>query len=392
MENALKVGILTTSMPRYENDNRSPFILELASAIEKMGNQVEIISMHVPNTAKEEIIKNIYIKRLQYFFQRYEFLQDTRAGIPAAWRKNKITIFLVFFFFLRLVIYLIFHGHEYNLLHANWTLASLSAVISKPFHKRPIVTTLHGSDIFSASKNILFRILTKFTLKGSNAIICVSKALKNSIMELGIPENKILVIPNGINTEYFFANKNDTKVKEILFVGSLTRNKGVGFLLDAYSKIYRKFPEFSLRIIGDGPEEELFKNHSKELGLDRKIIFQESIPHNEIGSIMRRSYMFVLPSLQEGFGVVLLEALASGLPCIAFDSGGIKDILGDGRGVLVQPGNVEELYLAIELLIINREMYEKLSEKGLEFSKDFSWNIIATRIINLYKQILRVCD
>jgi len=388
MKNNIKVAIITTSMPRYIHDNRSPFILDLGMAIKSLGNNVSIISMHVPNTSKEEVIGNIHVKRLPYFFERYELLQETRAGIPAAWRKNKFSIFLVLFFLVRLTIFLIIHGHEFDVIHANWTLSSLSAVISKPFHKRPVVTTLHGSDIFSASKYNIFKFPTKISLKGSNKIICVSTALQNEILQMGIAKNIISVIPNGITTDYFYVNSSIDRKKEILFVGSLTQNKGVRFLLESFSQIHKKYPKFSLRIIGDGPEEKFLKKISKKLGLEENVTIHKSIPHNEIGSVMRKSYMFVLPSFQEGFGVVLLEALASGLPCIAFASGGVKDVLGDGRGILVEPGNAKELTSAMEVLINDYDLYKALIEKGQTFSRQYSWDSIAKRVVSVYEKIL----
>lgn len=388
MDNPIKVCILTTSMQRYENDNRSPFILELAKAIKKNYADVSIVTMHVPRSKTKEKIYNIPIRRLKYFVQNYEILQETRAGIPAAWRKSKLSIFLIFFFLMRLTAHLAIHGYKFDVIHANWTISSLGAVLAKPFHKRPVVTTLHGSDVELIKKFPIFKFPTRFALDGSDAIICVSTALKNEVIDMGINTKKIYVIPNGIYPEQFSAHLNNYKKNEILFIGSLTRNKGAHLLLEAFRPIKNDYPNFTVRIIGDGPEEKRLAQTSTELEINDNVIIQKSIPHNEIGKVMQEAFMFVLPSINEGFGIVLLEALASGLPCIAFDSGGVKDILGEGRGILVEPGNVNALSLAIANLIKDREIYCNLSENGIVFSKNFHWDIIAKQVVAIYKNVL----
>lgn len=386
--NRMKVCVVTTSMPRYENDHKSPFILDLARSIQLKGTAVSIVGMHIPKTMSKDYLYNIPVRRLHYFIEKYESLQSTRAGIPAEWSKNKCALFLVFLYLMRLIIFLSFNGKKFDIIHANWTIASLAAILTKPFHRKPVVTTLHGSDIFSANKHTLFKYPTFLALNGSDALICVSNALKNEISNLNIPSNKIFVIPNGVDLNKFNDQTNLQRKKIILYVGSLTKKKGVHLLLEAFSIVNRIQPDFELKIIGDGPEEMYLHNISSKLSIKDKVNFYESMPHNEIGKIMQESFMFVLPSIDEGFGVVLVEALASGLPCIAFNSGGVTDILDENQGILVEPGNVSELSSAINELITNRNLYNRLSVSGREIAKEFDWNLIAERVIQIYSRVI----
>lgn len=383
----MKVCLLTTSFPRFENDFKSPFILDLAQSIQKRGIDISIVGMHIPGTDSVGTLYTIPVRRLHYFFERFEKLQSTKGGIPAEYSKNKLSVFLVFLFLVRLTIYLIINGRKYDIIHANWTLASLAAVLSKPFHQRPVVTTLHGSDIFSALKFRQFKIPTFIALNGSNLLICVSTALKTALENMGIPSPKIKVVPNGVDAEKFFNREKINRKKNILYVGSLTKNKGVHLLLEAFSKLSYKYPGFRLVITGDGPEEENLRNLSEKLLIKNKVDFYGSKPHDEIGSIMSDSFLFVLPSKDEGFGVVLIEALASGLPCVAFNSGGVKDILSNNNGILVEPENVSELSCAIEKLITNRNLYKQLSANGIDVAKEYKWDTIAEKIIEIYYSI-----
>jgi len=105
------ICLLTTSFPRWKNDNRSPFLLEYARALQNEGYQVTVIAMHTSGAAKQENLDNIQIVRLKYLPERWETLQETRAGIPAAWKKNKITVVLIVLYIIRMLGFLIKNGN-----------------------------------------------------------------------------------------------------------------------------------------------------------------------------------------------------------------------------------------------------------------------------------------
>src|SRR5665648_868464 len=181
-----RICILTTSFPRWQNDNRSPFLLEFAKALSDENKEVTVVAMHSPGAAISEIIDNISVIRLRYLPDKWETLQETRAGIPASMRKNRFTIISVFIFTIRMFIYLLLNGKTYDLIHSQWTIAALAAFLYKPFYKGKSVNTFHGSDIHLASNNLIFRAITKVIINNSDINFCVSSSLKLEIEKWGI--------------------------------------------------------------------------------------------------------------------------------------------------------------------------------------------------------------
>lgn len=377
-----KLLLLTTSFPRWDNDFYSPFLLDYANTLVENGIDVKVITTHLPGSEINHMIRNVDVTRLKYFFEKGEILQKTRAGIPAAWEKNKLAIILVIFFIIRLFFYLIKHAQEYDYIQAHWTITSLAAVFSKTFHKRKIITSLHGSDVFIATKYSIFRILTKFALLNSNKIFCVSNAIKDDILKLGLLGSKILVFPNGIDLKRF-NNKRLIKKNNLLFVGSLTENKNVEMLISSFKSIHEHFQNFYLVIIGDGPEKENLLCLTEKFGLQEFTIFTGNLTPDQVVEHMFSSYLLILPSNNEGFGVVLLEAMASGLPCIASRTGGIVEIINSSVGCLFDIGNLDQLTGCIENLIIDKEKYQSLSSNCQSYVRDnFDWKIIVPKMID----------
>ena len=374
-------------MPRYEDDNRSPFILELALALLDKNHDISIITMHSPGFPIADNIGGIPIYRIRYAKDSGERLDQTRAGIPAAWKSSRMSGFYLLRLLGKFTSFLIKNGKNYDLLHANWTIAGLASIISKPFHKRPVLITLHGSEIYGSKQVLGLRGLTRWVLNRSDQVVCVSNALKDEVIALGVTESKVVVIPNGVYPIKFLPLTNVDN-RTILYVGSLTEQKGVKYLLEAYADVNKKFKDLRLRIVGEGPELENLLALSKQLSIRESVSFEGVIAHSKVAEVMQSASIFVLPSLNEGFGLVLLESLANGLPAIAFNSGGVKDILGEETGILVQHGNVDQLANAINLLLSDKNLYNNLRERGFQKAKGYSWNIIANKVSDIYESII----
>jgi glycosyltransferase involved in cell wall biosynthesis len=383
----MKICIVTTSMPRYEDDNRSPFILDLALASQRQGKNISLVTMHSPGFPIEENIRGVPIWRLRYAKDSQERLDLTRAGIPAAWKSSRVTGIYLFKLLVKFTSYLITNGKKYDILHSNWTIAAFASILSKPFHNRPILVTLHGSEVYSSKKVLGLRVFTRWVLHHCNHVVCVSNALKEEVIALGLPETKVSVIPNGVNTLDYLP-QNEPKNPIILFIGSLTEQKGVKYLLEAFADVNRCFQDSKLRIVGEGPELENLITLTQQLGIEENVTFDGVVAHSKVSTIMQESSIFVLPSENEGFGLVLLESLANGLPAIAFNSGGVRDILSEGAGILVEPGNVEQLANAIKNLITDKDLYAQIRKQGFQKSKNFSWEIVATKVSDIYESIL----
>ena len=348
---------------------------------------VTVVAMHTSGAAKQEILENILIVRLKYLPERWETLQETRAGIPAAWKKNKISIVLIVLYIIRMLGFLIKNGYKFEIIHAQWTISSFAAMLYKPFFKGKVVTTVHGSDVFSIKTSSFLKKITKVTLLKSDRIICVSSALKSQLENWGIDSNKISVIPNGVDLDRFPLNKFD-KEKIILFVGSLTKNKNVNVLIQSFAKIHLIYNDYKLIIIGDGDELSKLKDLAFSLKVENSIEFVGSLSPEDISKNMLIASIFVLPAINEGFGVVLVEALAAGLPCIGSNSGGITDIITENVGYLFTPNDFDQLTDILIHLIDDKDCYQLLSKNArLHVEENFQWKNIVKKFREEFENI-----
>ena len=286
-----RICILTTSFPRWKNDNRSAFLLEYARALQFEGYIVTVVAMHSPGASTQENLDNIQIVRLKYLPERWETLQETRAGIPAAWRKRRFSFVLIVLYILQMLIFLMKNGNKFEIIHTQWTISSFAAMLYKPFFKGKVVTTVHGSDVFSINSSSFLKKITKVTLLKSDRIICVSFALKNELENWGMDSHKISVIPNGVDLDRFPLNKFDKK-KNILFVGSLTKNKNINVLIQSFAKIHLIYNDYKLIIIGDGDELSKLKDLALSLKVENSIEFVGSLSPEDISKNMLMASIF----------------------------------------------------------------------------------------------------
>lgn len=279
------------------------------------------------------------------------------------------------------------HGYKANIYGY---LATLSMNVKR-------ITTCHNW----LSKNLkmnLYEILDKLFLRTFSMVVVVSEALKQEVLNYGIPQNKIAVINNGINVNRFqnahnslglrktFGISEDEKI--IGTVSRLTAEKGHVHLLKAAKNIITEFPHVKFLIIGDGPLKKELEGISSMLQLEGKVIFAGL--RKEIPDILGFMNIFVLPSLTEGTPMALLEAMAAGKPLIASRVGAIPKIIEHGRnGVLVEPGNSESLCSAITDLLRNPQKANTIALAGLKtINNKFSSQRMAEDYRQVYQKML----
>ncbi|MEI6808304.1 MAG: glycosyltransferase, partial [bacterium] len=210
-------------------------------------------------------------------------------------------------------------------------------------------------------------------LTASNAAISAFTA-EHAQKFLGL--NHMAVVPCGVDIAAIAAApENPAKKDQILYVGRLTRYKRVDMLIEAFSHIASRFPEQKLRIVGKGYERERLQILATKLGLVERVIFCEGLSEKELQIEYAKSCMFVLPSEQEGFGMVLLEAMAAGTPVIALKaphSAACSLVSHGNNGILV--ANTEELTDALGSLLGDDDLRSRLAVAGRETARMYDWD------------------
>jgi glycosyltransferase involved in cell wall biosynthesis len=260
-------------------------------------------------------------------------------------------------------------------------------------NKKPIVTHFHDiiPIVFPFERKLIPRLYFRyatFLAKRSEAIIAVSQSTKNDIVKrLKIEPDKIHVVYNGVNHDLFKPRKSEPEENLIGYVGGLGKRKNVFSLIIAFHKVIRKGVNGKLLIGGVGSEEQNLRKLVEKLGIKRRVEFLGFIPEEKLPVFYSMLKVFVFPSLYEGFGIPVLEAMACGTPVITSNTSSLPEIVGKG-GILVNPYNVNELAEAIYGILTNDELRKNLIKKGLRRAKQFSWEKTAKETLKVYYEVL----
>ncbi|MBU0757909.1 MAG: glycosyltransferase family 4 protein [Nanoarchaeota archaeon] len=230
-------------------------------------------------------------------------------------------------------------------------------------------------------------VLFKFAILGVK-IISVSDFTKKRLVDAGINHKKIAVIPNGIDLKKY-GTKKETKKKDsnsICYVGRLVEHKGVNDLIHAVSLVKKKIFDVNLTIVGDGPEKKTLEILTKKLRLENSVNFRGYVKdHEEVVDIIRSSEVLIHPGTVEGFGIILIEAMACQTPYVASSIDVFREVTEDGKGgLLFKVMNSEDLAEKIIKLLKDKKLYSKKQKEGKELVKKYYWKEIVEKIEEEY--------
>lgn len=271
-------------------------------------------------------------------------------------------------------------------------------IVEFPFYRPcPLVVTVHDlHPIYFPEQFGLaarhFRLSLRVLPKIVSRIIVPSRFVKRDLLDTtGLDAGYVDVVPNGYDSELFKPRKEDERaaflqrygIKSpfILFVGSLFPYKNVTCLINSFMEVSDRIPH-CLVIAG---KKELSPGPLRE---DERIVYLDYVPHDELPGLYSFADMLVHPSLAEGFGMTVLEAMACGTPVIVSDRGSLPEVAGDA-GLLFDPDDKAALGRLILDLVGNRTLREDLVRKGLSHVRRYSWDRTAEGILESCGQVFR---
>ena len=385
----MNVLIVTDMFPTRENPVFGVFIFELSRAL-TFKNRVVVIHPQLWNpmnrnfdTGKDDL--HCRVNGIEVFKQKLFVLP---MGDRLFFRS------IVSFFTMLPFVIKLKRRFCFDIIHAHMACpAGFVAILLGIIFRKPVIITVHGSDIHTLPKYFFLKRLILFTLKRAHTVIAVSQSLKDLILKMGYFHNKVFVIHNGVRHDIFYpmdkikARRSlnfsvDRKI--ILFIGSLIQIKGIDVLLRAFANMSEK-NHSNLVIIGKGELDYHLKALAEKLHIESRVHFMGSRKHDEISLWLNACDVFCLPSRNEGFPTVIVEALACGRPVVATKVGGIPEaVTNDTLGILVEPNNTEELAATLNKALEKEWDYQAIAEYG----KRFSWNTIAEEYTELYKNVV----
>jgi glycosyltransferase involved in cell wall biosynthesis len=237
-----------------------------------------------------------------------------------------------------------------------------------------------------------------YLMKRVRKSVVLNEPLKEKLVKKGIPEEKLEVIPNGVNVEDFNVGEEEVeRVRRkyglegvvVMFAGTITPRKGVLELMKAAELLNHR--DVLFLVVGnldlDREYARKVVEYAKDKGINAK--FTGFVPYEDLKALYSACDVFVLPSFEEGQGVVLLEAMASGKPLIGSKVGGIPMQIKEGwNGFLVEPGNIKELAEKIQYLLENEEERKKMGKNSKKLAEEeFSWEKIVKRYLEIYEKV-----
>ncbi|MCH4552586.1 N-acetyl-alpha-D-glucosaminyl L-malate synthase BshA [Aestuariibaculum lutulentum] len=261
----------------------------------------------------------------------------------------------------------------------------------------PIVTTLHGTDITLVGSHPFYKPAVTFSINKSDAVTAVSQSLKDDTLRLFDIKNEINVVTNFIDLDkhnVLFSDcqrsimaKDDEKI--ITHISNLRPVKRVEDVIDVFYNIQKEMPA-KLMLVGEGPEREKIEARCVELDIYNKVVFLGK--SNEIDKILWFSDLFLLPSQTESFGLAALEAMASGVPVISSNTGGIPEVNIQGvSGFLSDVGDVADMTKNALYILSDAERLKTFKENARKTAAQFDVHTIVPQYEKIYEDTLAKC-
>ena len=401
----MRICMVTSSYPRYPGDIAGTFILALAQALTELGHQVSVVAPADPLATPSE---SSVIPVTRFRYSPLPGLQP--MGYGKALENDQRLRFSAYAcappYLLSGVWQLLRAVQRFSadMIHAHWVLPNgpVGLIASKIAHK-PLVTTLHGSDVFVAKRSRVLGWLAAKSLAGSRAVTACSPDQVQDALSLGASGERTYLIPWGADPRRFgggdglrWRERLDIGVGQpvVLGVGRLVEKKGFLHLVDAFHQVSKARPEAVLVLGGEGPARQALETLAQQLGVAAKIRFSGRVSWEEMPDFLAMADVVAAPSIrdasgnQDGLPTVVLEAMAAGKPGLPLA------VEHEGTGLLVPPQDVSALASAL-LALLNEpakaRSYGYAGRRRVE--TELNWSAIAERYVAVYEQAVgnRAC-
>lgn len=385
----MKALFVTHSFPREPGDPVGSFVLRLAVLLREQGITVNVVAPSAPGLMASDVIEGIVVDRFRYAPARLETLAYTGTMIPQV-QSSKIALAALGGMVAAGIakVASVAHREEVDLVHAHWWFPSgLSAGIAWGARHHPQITTLHGSDMKAADVSASAMTAFRFVMHNSRVVTAVSSWLAEEAQARApgvCPE----VAPMPVDSALFHPTDGERPRDRLLFIGKLNEQKGISPLLKALSLMHHR-PELDI-VVGPGSEEGPMRKLAFDLELSSQIRWHSMMPQADLAALYRDCTCLVAPMIGEGLGLIAVEAALSGLPVVAADSGGLRDVVvPDVTGMLVPPSDPAALSLALDALLSLDDQGAALGATARARAlATFSAEAVAKRYAEIYRRAL----
>ena len=391
----MRILILSWEYPPRIVGGLGKHVHRLSVALAEEGHTVHVVTRDHPDAPPEEVVDGVHVIRVgEYppvvpFEELVQWVLQFNVGVLE--RATKLLL-----------------DEEIDLVHAHdWLVAYAAASIKNTFDV-PLVSTIHATEygrhqgyLPEPMNKLIHQIEWWLTYESRRTITC-SRYMQDQIKEIfELPPAKLDVIPNGVDlaavhrpegVEEFRREQlrlaDDEKL--IFFAGRLEYEKGVQTVLDALPLVLDEVP-VRFVVAGIGTHEEALREHARRDGLEDQVEFTGFLTDDELKMYYAAADLAVVPSLYEPFGMVALETMAAGTPCIAADTGGLRElVVHDATGLRFEPGDPASLASAILRLLTDARLDHRLTLDARRWlNEGFSWKTIAASTVDVYERAIK---
>ncbi len=369
----MKIGI--TCYPTYGGSGA--VATELGIALAARGHEIHFITYRQPFRLPA-FLPNVYFHEVDV--GRYPLFEFPPYDLALAVRMHEVV-----------------QSHHLDLLHCHYAIPhATSAWIAREMLQQQkkdvkVITTLHGTDITIVGQDPSFHQITKFSIEKSDRLTAVSEYLRRETYSaFGCTACDVGVIHNFIDPDVYNRDKYPAVREQIansgpvlMHISNFRAVKRVRDVVRIFAKVNEELPS-RLMMVGDGPDRPEAEEEVRHLGLDDRVNFLGKI--ESVAPLLASADLFLLPSENESFGLSALEALASGVPVVGTDVGGVPEVVRNGEtGILCPVGDVDAMAQAALLILGDKDRWQAMSELGITDARArFSLNQIVSQYEHLY--------
>ncbi len=365
----------------------------MAKRMARIGHHADIVC-HLLTNAEENNLDNIVVHRINPIIEH-------KGGLPSSIRENLIYIINAILTGSQII-----RQKKIDIIHTNSFAPVISGSILAKIYNIPLITSVH--DVFTtkspdywkkwAIQNnasrisaVIGPIFEKITIRMPSDIIhTVSNATKEDIIKLNAKSSNIIIIPNGIDLEYYdsLGFKKDYQ-NYVLFIGRLVFYKNLDIVISSFKAVAEKLPDAKLVVVGNGPMRDKWEKMALRLGLNQNVKFTGHISQEMKVELLSKCSALLLPSLHEGFGLVLLEAFAMSKPVVVADAKPYYEIVDESvDGFILPAHNTHNWSEKIIFLLSNKTICKNMGSKGrLKVENKFDIIKVVERLESLYNEI-----
>ena len=393
----MRILLVTHGFPRHADDSAGGFLLALARGQMSLGHEVLVVAPHSPGVPERDTVSGVPVRRYRYGPDEAETLayigtmhEQVLHSWAARWRLLRLLAAQ------RLAVHRAAADFRPAVVSVHWWFPGGFAVWPGGARAAPYVLTSHGTDLFLLDRFRAASRLAGPVFRGAGEVTVISSPLVDRVRALGVAADRITVVPMPLSAEVFSPTPEDRgtprEAGRLLYVGRLVERKGVEFAVRALALLRAEQRPVTLTVVGEGPEREALGALARSLGVDGAVAFTGGLAPRAVADEYRRATALLLPAVtdwkgeQEGFGMVLVEAMLNALPVVATRSGGIPDVIThEETGLLVPERDPGALARSVGRVLDDPVLAERLGRRGTEeVRRRFAPDAIARRFEPVY--------